>query len=147
MLTTNLDDPTGYGRVIRSGDGGVTAIVEHRDATPDQLAVDEVNAGIYVFDGELLTAALNDISRDNAQGEYYLPDVLGIFAAAGRQIEASVAEAEEVAGVNSQTQLAQVDKEMRSRINEEWMNRGVWMPDPDQVFIEAGVELSPGPCL
>lgn len=147
MLTTHMDDPTGYGRVIRSSDGSVAAIVEHRDASPDQLAVDEINAGIYIFDGELLAAALGNVSRDNVQGEYYLPDVLAIFAAEGRRIEAVLAEAEEVAGVNSQTQLAQVAKVMRGLINEEWMNRGVWMADPDQVFIEAGVQLSPGACI
>lgn len=144
MLTTRLADPSGYGRVLRDGEGAVTGIVEHSDSTPEQLAVDEVNSGIYVFDGAHLADTLGRIDRDNAQGEYYLPDVVAQFVAEGLPVRAVEAGEEEVSGVNSQQQLAEVSRAMRRRINEEWMGRGVWMADPDQVFIEADVQLSAG---
>lgn len=144
MLTTRLTDPSGYGRVLRDRDGSVTGIVEHRDAAPEQLAVDEVNAAIYIFDGSRLADALGRLDRDNAQDEYYLPDVVALFGAEGLPISAVRADEEEVSGVNSQGQLAEISRAMRHRINEEWMGRGVWMADPDQVFIEATVQLSAG---
>jgi bifunctional UDP-N-acetylglucosamine pyrophosphorylase/glucosamine-1-phosphate N-acetyltransferase len=144
LLTTRLDDPLGYGRVLRDRDGRVTAIVEHGDATADQLTVDEVNAAIYIFDGGRLAEALGGIDRDNVQGEYYLPDAVARFVAEGLPVRAISADQVEVSGVNSQGQLADVARAMRRRINEEWMARGVWMADPDQVFIDASVELEAG---
>ncbi len=144
MLTTRLADPAGYGRVIRSEEGEVRAIVEDRDADPRQLEVDEVNAGIYVFDGGRLAEALRMLTRDNAQGEYYLTDVVERFVVDGMSVRALTADASEVAGVNSQNQLAGIARRMRRRINEEWMSRGVWMADPDQVFIDASVQIEAG---
>lgn len=144
MLTTRLADPSGYGRVLRDREGHVTAIVEHGDATPAQLAVNEVNAAIYVFDGTPLAEALAGIDRDNVQGEYYLPDAVARFVADGLPVRAVEADRVEVSGVNSQHQLADVARTMRRRINEEWMAHGVWMADPDQVFIDTSVELAAG---
>ncbi len=144
MLTTRLADPTGYGRVIRGEAGEVRAIIEHKDADPRQLEVDEVNAGIYVFNGERLDDALGRLTRGNVQGEYYLTDVVGHFVADGLPVRAVTADASEVAGVNSQAQLARIARVMRRRINEDWMNHGVWMADPDQVYIDASVRIEAG---
>lgn len=144
MLTMRLSDPSGYGRVLRDAGGNVTGIVEHRDATAEELTVDEVNSGIYVFDGAWLTQTLGKVNRDNAQGEYYLPDVLALLAAERLPIRAVQADPVELSGVNSQAQLAEVAGWMRQRINEGWMDSGVWMADPHQVFIDATVQLEAG---
>lgn len=144
ILTTVVSDASGYGRIIRGEDGAVVRIVEQTDASPEELAVNEINAGIYVFDATLLSEALDKVGRDNSQGEYYLTDVLGILNAGGHPVRAVVADSEEVAGINSQAQLAAAGAVMRRRINEDWMSRGVWMADPEQVFVDATVTLEPG---
>ncbi len=143
LLSVHLDDPTGYGRVVRDGDG-VAAIVEHRDATPEQLTITEVNTSVYAFDGSLLADAIGRITDDNSQGERYLTDVVGILAAEGHTVRAVIADAEEGAGVNSQLQLAEAAAVLRSRINAMLCESGVWMLDPSRVYVDAGVSVEPG---
>ena len=143
LLSVHLDDPTGYGRVVRDGDG-VAAIVEHRDATPEQLTITEVNTSVYAFDGSLLADAIGRVTDDNSQGERYLTDVVGILAAEGHTVRAVIADAEEGAGVNSQLQLAEAAAVLRSRINAMLCESGVWMLDPSRVYVDAGVSVEPG---
>lgn len=114
LLTVELDEPGAYGRVIRT-DGAVTAIVEVKDATPEQLAVNEVNTSVYAFTGQWLAGALARISTENAQGEYYLTDVVGILVGDGHRIEAHQAAAEEGLGVNSIDQLEGVASVLHAR--------------------------------
>lgn len=144
MLTTRLENPSGYGRVLRDAEGSVTGIVEHADATPEELAVDEISGGMMVFDGALLTEVISRIGNDNDQAEYYLPDAISLFVADGRRVEAVITDEVQLSGINSQKQLADAARVMRQRINEEWMDEGVWMADPDQVHIDATVRLAPG---
>jgi bifunctional UDP-N-acetylglucosamine pyrophosphorylase/glucosamine-1-phosphate N-acetyltransferase len=144
VLTTVLDQPTGYGRVVRRKDGTVARIVEERDATSDERAIREVNTSIYCFKRTLLAPALRRLSPTNAQGEYYLTDVVEVLASAGHLVEAVVVEdPAEVAGVNDRNQLATAERAMRRRINAEWMARGVTMWDPEGTYIDADVELDP----
>lgn len=144
LLTAEIDDPTGYGRVLRDDIGQVVGIVEHKDATDAQRAVSEINAGIYAFDGKQLTLALNDLTNDNAQGEYYLTDVVGSFAAQGLPMAGIKTHFDQVAGVNSQAHLADANQVMRRRIALGWMESGVWIQDPDQTFISAETSIAPG---
>jgi bifunctional UDP-N-acetylglucosamine pyrophosphorylase / glucosamine-1-phosphate N-acetyltransferase len=144
MLTAELDDPTGYGRVIRSADGSVAAVVEHKDATAGELAVREVNAGMYVFGAGLLAAGLERVSNDNAQGEYYLTDLVAHAVEAGERVSARVVAEEVVAGVNDHAQLAAAAAARRSQLARWWMSEGVWMQDPDSVYLDATVRLAPG---
>lgn len=143
-LTARLADPTGYGRILRDPMGGVVGIVEHKDATPSQLALDEINSGVYAFDAALLREALFGVDTDNSQGEYYLTDVLALLNADGHLIAAHVTDEAEIAGVNSQDQLAAAAAAIRARINREWMRRGVWMQDPTRTYVDADVEIGPG---
>jgi bifunctional UDP-N-acetylglucosamine pyrophosphorylase/glucosamine-1-phosphate N-acetyltransferase len=143
VLSVDLADPTGYGRIIRDGDS-VFAIVEERDATDEQRRVSEVNTSVYVFDGSLLAGALDKITPDNDQGEYYLTDVIGVLRADGHVVQAVVFDAEEGVGVNSQAQLAEVAAVLRARINATLLDDGVWMLDPSRVYIDADVQVEPG---
>jgi len=143
LLTTRMPDPAGYGRVCRDGDR-VTGIVEDRDATPEQRAIDEVAVSTYAFEGAALAEALRGLARDNDQGEYYLTDVIGRLAAVGRVRGVPVADPAEVRGVNSHAQLAEVAAEVRRRINAAWMAAGVWMLDPERVYLDASVSLEAG---
>lgn len=143
VLSVELLDPTGYGRIVRT-DGRLSAIVEHRDATDEQLAISEVNTSVYAFDAAQLGPALDALGNHNDQGEYYLTDVVADLVAEGKPVDAVVAEASEGAGVNSHIQLAHVARQLRGRINEFWMDQGVWMEDPDSAYIDAGVTLEPG---
>jgi len=116
LLTARLDDPTGYGRVIRKNDGSVARIVEHKDASEDELKIDEINVGIYIFDSKNLFKALSNVDNDNAQGEYYLPDVIEIFINEGKKISAVVAESfDETRGINTVEQLRQAETILNSR--------------------------------
>ena len=143
VLTMRLDDPFGYDRIVRDGAGDTVArIVEQKDATPEEAAIDECNAGFYCFDAPALFDALSRVSNDNAQGEYYLTDVLEICRNDGREVLAlSTADAEEAMGVNSRVQLAQASKAMQRRINGRHMAAGVTMWDPDTVWIGPDVEI------
>ncbi|MGI5820179.1 MAG: bifunctional UDP-N-acetylglucosamine diphosphorylase/glucosamine-1-phosphate N-acetyltransferase GlmU [Armatimonadota bacterium] len=142
VLTTAVDDPAGYGRIVRDSVGAVSAIVEHRDASPEQLSIREINTGIYVFEAGALRAALQQITRDNEQGELYLTDAIGILVAYGRTVSAiSTPDAAEVMGINNRVQLAAAERIVRDRIREEMMLAGVTLIDPPSTFIDAGVTI------
>ena len=131
VLTAVLDDPTGYGRVVRGKNGRVARIVEHRDATPEEREIAEVNTSIYCFKRSLLAPALRRLEPDNAQGEYYLTDVISVLATAGHAVDSVVApSAAEASGVNDRLQLAAAETEMRRRTNEGLLRSGVTMVDP-----------------
>lgn len=141
LLTSVLDDPTGYGRVVRAGDQRVLRIVEQRDATPDELDIKEWNTGVYVFRRDLLGPALRNLTTDNAQGELYLTDVIGQLAAMGHRVGAVKAPPTETQGVNDRWQLAKAEREFRNRTNRHWLLNGVTMLDPRQTFIDVTVTL------
>jgi bifunctional UDP-N-acetylglucosamine pyrophosphorylase/glucosamine-1-phosphate N-acetyltransferase len=142
LLTAVIDDPTGYGRVLRGKDDRVLRIVEHADADDDERQINEVNTSIYCFRRGVLAPALRRLSPQNAQGEYYLSDVVEVLADAGYNVVSLVApDAVETAGVNDRAQLAVAEAELRDRINERWMRRGVTMVDPERTYIDVSVEL------
>lgn len=142
MLTVRLDDPTGYGRVIRDRHGRVKRVVEQADATAEESAVDEINTSVYCFKTSLLGPALRRISPANAQGEYYLTDVVHVLAEAGHLVESMVInDPSEAAGVNDRAQLAAADAVLQSRINQQWMKAGVSMLDPATTYIDVDVRL------
>ncbi|HKT83622.1 MAG TPA: NTP transferase domain-containing protein, partial [Solirubrobacterales bacterium] len=147
MLTIELDEPGSYGRVVRDGDGGVERVVEAKaagDATAEQLAICEINAGTYVFQAAPLVEALGAISNDNAQGEYYLPDALPALREAGHRVAAHLADDIAVTmGINNRADLAAVEGEARRRILERHMLAGVTVVDPASTWIEVGVEIEP----
>ncbi len=150
VLTMELDDPFGYGRIVRDERGSVARIVEQKDATPEEAALRECNSGFYCFDARALFDALAQVGNDNAQGEFYLTDVLEICRRAGRPVLALPCDdASECLGVNSRAQLAEATKLLQRRINAGHMANGVTMTDPDQVWIgpdvviEQDVELLP----
>ncbi|RSM73418.1 bifunctional UDP-N-acetylglucosamine diphosphorylase/glucosamine-1-phosphate N-acetyltransferase GlmU [Kibdelosporangium aridum] len=143
VLTAVVEDPTGYGRIVRDTVGGVTSIVEHKDADEDQLEITEINSGIYAFDAEVLVDGLSRIRTDNAQGELYLTDVLGIARGDGRRVGALVCvDAWQVEGVNDRVQLAKLGAELNRRILERWMRSGVSVIDTNSVWLDAGVTLA-----
>ena len=144
VLTMRLDDPFGYGRIVRGVDGAVERIVEQKDATPDEAAICECNSGFYCFDARTLFDALTRVGSDNAQGEFYLTDVLGICRDAGRTVLALACDdASECWGVNSRAQLAEAGRRLQRRINDAHMAAGVTMWDPDQVWIGPDVRIEP----
>jgi bifunctional UDP-N-acetylglucosamine pyrophosphorylase/glucosamine-1-phosphate N-acetyltransferase len=143
LLTTRPNDVEGYGRVLRDGHGRVDRIVEQADATEEERAVDEINTSIYCFRRNLLAPALRRLSPQNAQGEYYLTDVVEVLRRAGHQVHAMEADPAEVLGVNDRVQLAEAEAELRTRINAHWMREGVTMVDPGRVYVDATVELEP----
>ncbi len=148
LLTAVLDAPTGYGRVVRSGEDQVDRIVEQADASEEHRGIDEVNTSIYCFRRSLLPPALRRLSPTNAQGEYYLTDVVEVLSGAGYPVRAMVVDDPvETAGVNDRAQLAAAEAEVRDRINERWMRRGVTMWDPERTYIDTTVELSPDVAL
>jgi bifunctional UDP-N-acetylglucosamine pyrophosphorylase/glucosamine-1-phosphate N-acetyltransferase len=141
LLTSVMDDPTGYGRVIRKADGQAARIVEHRDAAPDELDVKEICTSIYAFRRDLLGPALRKLTTDNAQGEYYLTEVISVLGAMGHRIGVVQAPAGETQGVNDRWQLALAERELRSRTNREHLLNGVTMLDPRQTFIDVTVMI------
>jgi bifunctional UDP-N-acetylglucosamine pyrophosphorylase / glucosamine-1-phosphate N-acetyltransferase len=144
LLTARMADPTGYGRVVRDKDGRVRRIVEQRDAADAELAIDEINTSIYVFRRGLLAPALRRLTPDNAQGELYVTDVVGVLAEAGHLVVSLVAEdPDETQGVNDRAQLAVAEAELRRRTNERWMREGVGMVDPATTYIDTTVTLAP----
>lgn len=144
LISARFEDPSGYGRVLRDGSGDVLGVVEHRDCTPEQLAIDEINAGIYAVRAGRLADALKQVDNDNAQGEYYLTDVIGILVAEGDRLTAVEATPEEVMGINSQDQLAAARKELQQRTNQRLMESGVAIIDPDRTYIDESVQVEPG---
>ncbi len=142
VLTARLPDPTGYGRIVRGADGSVTAIVEDKDADDEQRLIDEINSGMYAFAGQPLADALSRITTDNAQGEEYLTDVIGLMEVEGHVVSASLCEdPSEILGVNDRVQLSQAAGILRDRINESWMRQGVSMLDPASTWIDVDVDL------
>jgi bifunctional UDP-N-acetylglucosamine pyrophosphorylase / glucosamine-1-phosphate N-acetyltransferase len=142
MLIAKMPDPTGYGRIIRAKDGRVLRIVEQRDASDEDKAIDEVCTSIYAFRRDLLGPALRHISTDNSQQEYYLTDVIGVLAGMGHRIGTVTAdEHAETQGVNDRWQLALAERELRARTNRHWLLNGVTMLDPRQTFIDVTVKL------
>jgi bifunctional UDP-N-acetylglucosamine pyrophosphorylase / glucosamine-1-phosphate N-acetyltransferase len=144
LLTAKLVDPSGYGRVVRDSAGDVDRIVEHRDADAEVLALQEINAGMYVFDPARLAPALERLTTANDQGEEYLTDVVALLREDGQTVSGVVVEdADEILGVNDRVQLAQAASIMRDRINERWMLAGVSMLDPTSTWIDVDVDLAP----
>ncbi|MDP8975406.1 MAG: NTP transferase domain-containing protein [Actinomycetota bacterium] len=144
MLTAQLPDPTGYGRVVRNRGGNVARVVEEADASDLERMIDEVNTSIYCFRRSELAPALRRLSPQNAQGEYYLTDVLGVLHDAGYPVVSLVAaDPLEATGVNDRSQLAAVEAELRRRVNRRWMDLGVGMVDPAHTYVDVTVELAP----
>jgi bifunctional UDP-N-acetylglucosamine pyrophosphorylase/glucosamine-1-phosphate N-acetyltransferase len=144
VLSFEPVDPGAYGRVVRDGDGRLDRIVEAADASPEELAVREVNSGIYVFRAEKLWPALERLDSHNAQGELYVTDTLGLLVADGEPCAVLLADDPlEAEGVNTRAELALAAASLRDRINEEHMLAGVTIVDPGSTWIEAGVEIEP----
>lgn len=140
VLTAAMPDPTGYGRIIRNEAGQVLRIVEQKDGKPEELAVKEVNTGIYAFDSKQLWPALKNLSSDNAQGELYLTDVIGILVAEAKVVSAYMTtDFEETLGVNSRVQLAEAEGILRHRKNVELMDAGVTIIDPTSTYVDTSV--------
>lgn len=141
LLSAEVPDPSGYGRVVRAPDGRVTAIVEEAGAAPEVRALREINSGLYCFDGQWLAANLRELQK-SPKGEYYLTDLIAMAAEQGREIRALLAEdPEEVRGVNDRMQLAQADAVLRARSCERLMSEGVTIVDPSSVYIGREVTI------
>jgi bifunctional UDP-N-acetylglucosamine pyrophosphorylase/glucosamine-1-phosphate N-acetyltransferase len=144
VLTARLPDATGYGRVVRGKDDRVTRIVEHRDADEDERLIDEINTSIYCFRLSVLAPALRRVTPDNAQGEYYLTDVIEVLHDAGYRVGAVIADDyREIQGVNDRLQLATAEAELRRRTNGSLQRQGVTMVDPDHTYVDATVRVAP----
>jgi bifunctional UDP-N-acetylglucosamine pyrophosphorylase/glucosamine-1-phosphate N-acetyltransferase len=142
VLTARVADPTGYGRIVRADDGTVAAIVEHRDASDEQRAIDEINSGIYAFDGAALLRCLAQLRPDNDQGELYLTDVLALARAEGGRVAAVVTDdVWQTEGVNDRVQLAAMRRELNRRVVEHWMRQGVTVVDPATTWVDVTVAL------
>ncbi|MFD3314282.1 bifunctional UDP-N-acetylglucosamine diphosphorylase/glucosamine-1-phosphate N-acetyltransferase GlmU [Streptomyces sp. NPDC058694] len=141
VLTAEVPDATGYGRIVRDGvSGAVTAIVEHKDASESQRAIREINSGVFAFDGQLLADALGKVRTDNSQGEEYLTDVLGILREAGHRVGASVAgDHREIAGINNRVQLSEARRILNDRLLHRAMLAGVTVVDPASTWIDVTV--------
>ncbi|AKU92142.1 N-acetylglucosamine-1-phosphate uridyltransferase [Vulgatibacter incomptus] len=144
FLTMNPSDPTGYGRVIRGLDGKVRAIVEEKDATPDERQVREANGGLYDCDARFLWKALAKVDSGNAQREFYLTDLVAAAARAGDPAVAVPTPVDELQGVNDRVELAEAGRRLRRRVAEGHMRAGVGIVDPDAVYLENEAELAPG---
>jgi len=144
LLTARVDDPSGYGRVVRDERGRVDRIVEDADARPDELEIDEINPSFYCFRRAYLAPALRRLRPDNSQGQYYLTDVVGVLRQAGHLLEGiEVDDPTDVLSINDRAQLASVEAELRRRINTRWMREGVTMVDPATTYVDASVVLEP----
>ncbi|MFT5478032.1 MAG: bifunctional UDP-N-acetylglucosamine pyrophosphorylase/glucosamine-1-phosphate N-acetyltransferase [Planctomycetota bacterium] len=145
LLTARFDNPPGYGRILRDAQGVFEAIVEQKDATPEQRLIDEVNLGVYSFDGATLLENLPRLTNDNAQGEYYLTDLLGLAVAAGKPVRVvTVEDTSEGQGVNTLSQLADARSSMQMRILEGHLAAGVQIEDPNTTFIGCFVTIGAG---
>jgi bifunctional UDP-N-acetylglucosamine pyrophosphorylase / glucosamine-1-phosphate N-acetyltransferase len=145
VLTARLAEPKGYGRIVRDEAGAFTGIVEEADATDEQRAIDEINSGMYAFDGDLLADTVKRVPTDNAKGEEYLTDVVSILRGDGYPVATVTCDdSEEVLGVNDQAQLAWARRVLNERLLEAWMSSGVTIVDPASTWIDVGVVLEPG---
>jgi bifunctional UDP-N-acetylglucosamine pyrophosphorylase / glucosamine-1-phosphate N-acetyltransferase len=142
VLTSLINDPKGYGRIIRDNNE-VSKIVEHKDCNEEELKVKEINAGMYCFDIDSLLQALDMLNNNNAQGEYYLTDVIGILKSESKKVGAMIVDFEETLGVNSRVELAQAENIMRKRINRMHMENGVTLIDPQNTYIDSSVTIEP----
>ncbi len=148
LLTALFDEPRGYGRILRRDDGGVSAIVEEKDATASQREVREINTGVYCFDSSFLLSALGRLRPDNRQGEYYLTDAVSMAVRAGRAVEAVRAgDPDEVLGVNSRVELARAHAILRDRTLRVLMEGGVTIVDPATTWVEPQVKVAPDTVL
>lgn len=144
ILSGHVPNPTGYGRILRGDDGEVEAIVEEKDATPEQRSIREINAGVLAFDADFLASAIPRIGNDNAKGEYYLTDAIGLAREAGLHVGAyAIDDVMQTEGANDRAQLATLGREMNSRIVTRWMHEGVTVMDPATTWIDADVVLAP----
>lgn len=144
VLSTVLEDPTGYGRVIRSADGNLEKLVEHKDASDAELAIHEVNAGIYVFSAPELRAQLGNLTLDNAQAEKYITDVIGLLRQAGATVAAvEIPDSWKVEGINDRAQLARAASLLNGLIVRGWQLAGVTIIDPASTWIDIQVQLAP----
>lgn len=145
VLTAQVPDPNGYGRIVRDvTDGQVTAIVEQKDASPDQQAITEINSGVYAYDAALLAEALTQVTTDNAQAEEYLTDTLAILRAAGHRVGAyTAADHREIAGVNNRVQLAEARRVLNDRLLTQAMLDGATIVDPGSTWLDTSVALEP----
>lgn len=142
VLTTHIDEPGSYGRIVRNEAGEVTAIVEAKDASPEQLAITEINSGIYAFDAKVLRDSLKEVTTDNAQGEKYITDVLEIARTAGHRTSAlAIEDRWEVEGANDRVQLAQLGRKLNDRLLEMHMRNGVTIVDPATTWIDVTVTI------
>ncbi len=142
VLTAHTPEPFGYGRIVRNELGIVEKIVEQKDATKEEAAITEINTGVYCFDNQELFHALHQIKNDNAQGEYYLTDVMEVFKKEGKIVAAyQMKKFEESMGVNDRVALANATKVMQQRINEKHMKNGVTLVDPDSTYIDVDVKI------
>ncbi|MBK7722511.1 MAG: NTP transferase domain-containing protein [Austwickia sp.] len=142
VITASIPDPTGYGRILRDADGAVSGIVEQKDASPAQQGITEINSGIYAFDAQLLSEALAEVGTDNAQGEKYLTDVIGIARRRGLAVQAHlIDDLWQTEGVNDREQLARLGAELNRRVGRRWMREGVTLVDPETIWIDADVSI------
>ena len=142
VLSADVSDPSGYGRVVRGRDDRVVRIVEERDATDEERAITEINTSIYCFRRSVLAPALRRTSPENAQGEYYLTDVVQVLAEAGYPVASLVVDDEvEAAGINDRVQLAAAEAVLRRRTADKWLRAGVTMLDPDRISVDTTVRL------
>lgn len=142
LITAVLKDPDGYGRVIRGKDNAVTGIVEDKDCTPEEKNIREVNSGIYLISSDFLLKNIKKLGSQNAQGEYYLPDLVHMAVKQGRRASALThIDPDEVMGVNNRIELAKAGRVMRGRIIDELMLNGVTIVDPDTAYIDSGVKV------
>lgn len=142
-VTARMDDPSGYGRIIRTKAGAIEAVVEDRDASAEQKRITEINGGMYCFRRSLLAPALRMISTDNSQGELYLTDVLGVLAEAGHPVLPFVADPVEIGGVNDRAQLGDASVAIAARINRRFQRSGVTIVQPSSTVIDATVIIEP----
>lgn len=144
ILTAEADNPFGYGRIVRNQHGEVIKIVEQKDASDFEQQIKEINTGTYVFDNARLFEALKNINTNNAQGEYYITDVIGIFRENGEKVGAyTLKDFDESLGVNDRVALATAESVMRRRINQQHMINGVSFVNPDATYIDIDVEIAP----
>lgn len=141
ILTSKVDEPSGYGRIIRGQDEKVLKIVEHKDCNSEEIKINEINSGMYCFDIEALLESLGQLNNDNAQGEYYITDVISIFKKKGLAVGAVDVSFEETLGVNSRIELAQAENVMKLRINKKHLENGVTIIDPSNTYIGSEVVI------
>lgn len=142
LLTASLAKPSGYGRVLRDGQGRVVGVVEEKDASEAEKKIREINAGVYAVAPDFLFPALEGLTNHNQQGEYYLPDIVAVALREKKHVAALQAEEPgEIQGINTREELAIMEKSLRERINRKWMEAGVTLQDPQTTYIEEGVSI------